>query len=202
MQVDPARLPPHMKGMRRNRLILGILIGAIAVIAIVAVLRFNDNSIPADETAFINGMKPIMAQVNNPAGVQDLDGLRHQRAAMICQTIGNLQISNWTGTVDKVDTSIGGAAILSIAVLPDVDFGTAPNALSNMSSNTLIASGTPLFQTVSGLQVGQKVQFTGQLFSSQDDCAEEASVTANGSMQQPLFITRFTSITPLAQPGA
>ena len=151
---------------------------------------------PAAETAFINGMQPIMAQVNNPAGT-DLAGWRQKRAALICQTITGLQVTDWIGTVDKIDSTITGGAVLSIAVLANVDFGTAPNALSNIGNNTLISPDLPLFQTIGTLQVGQKVRFSGQLFSSPTDCIQEASVTDTGSMQNPLFITRFISLTPL-----
>jgi hypothetical protein len=182
--------------MRQFTVIGGFIAIVLAVIVIVFITRGNGASSPAAEVAFINGMQPIMAQVQNPAGA-NLDDWRQKRAAMICNTVTGLQVTDWIGTVDKVDTSISGGAILSVAVMPNVDFGTAPNALSNLSSNTLIAQGSALYQTIAALQVGQKIRFSGQLFSSSDDCIQEASVTTAGSMQNPLFVTRFVSITPL-----
>ncbi len=182
--------------MRRNSLIAGIASVAVILIAVVWFTRTSGSSSPAAEVSFINGMTPIMAQVQNPAGA-DLTDWRSKRAAMICQTITGLQVTDWIGTVDKIDSTITGGAVLSIAVLPNVDFGTAPNALNNLGNNTLISQDSPLYQTVSGLQVGQKVRFSGQLFSSPSDCIQEASVTDAGSMQNPLFITRFISIKPL-----
>jgi hypothetical protein len=182
--------------MRNRNIIVSAVIVVAVIIAIIAFTRYSGSSSPAAETAFIAGMQPIMAQVQNPAGT-DLDSWRRKRAALICSTITGLQVTDWVGTVDKVDTSIAGGAILSIAVLPDVDFGTAPNALSNITSNTLIDPGSTLFHTIAGLQVGQKLVFSGQLFASQPDCIQEASVTEAGGMQNPLFVTRFTSLTPL-----
>ena len=182
--------------MRQRNLSLGVIVAVIAIVAIFFATRYNGTSSPAAEISFINGMKPIMDQVTNPAGT-DVAGWRQKRQAMICQVISNDQVTDWIGTVDKLDTSISGGAILSVAVMPNVDFGTAPNAISNLGSNTLISSGTPLFQTISGLQVGQKIRFSGQLFASPTDCILEASVTDSGSMTNPLFITRFTSITAL-----
>jgi len=176
--------------------------GVIAIVLIIAVIAFVETrgagagATPAAETAFINGMQPIMAQVQNPDGA-DLASWRQKRAAMICQTITNLQVTNWVGTVDKLDTTIAGGGIISIAVMPNVDFGTAPNTLLDMGSNTVISPGSDLFHTLSTLQTGQKVVFSGELFSSPSDCIQEASVTDSGSMQNPLFITRFSSITAL-----
>lgn len=181
--------------MRQRSIFGGIVLIVIIVIVAITLTRYSGVSSPAAELSFINGMKPIMAQTAT-AGA-DLAGWRQKRAAMICQTITGLQVTDWIGTVDKIDSSITGGAVLSIAVLPNVDFGTAPNALSNIGSNTLISQDSPLYQTVRTLQVGQKARFTGQLFSSQSDCIQEASVTDAGSMQNPLFITRFISITPL-----
>lgn len=182
--------------MRRNSLVAGIVSIVVIVIAVVWFTRYSGSSSPAAEVSFINGMQPIMAQVQNPAGA-DLADWRTKRAAMICQTITGLQVTDWIGTVDKIDSTITGGAVLSIAILPNVDFGTAPNALNNLDNNTLISQDSPLYHTVSALQVGQKVRFSGQLFSSPADCIQEASVTDAGSMQNPLFITRFISITPL-----
>jgi hypothetical protein len=180
----------------RKILLVGGLVVVVAVIAGLFVGRHPGGPRPADETAFINGMTPIMAQVQDPAGT-DLASWRQKRAAMICQVITNLQVTDWIGTVDRLDSSIAGGAIMSVAVMPDVDFGTATNLVSNMSSDTFIEPASALFHTISLLQVGQKIRFSGQLFASPQDCIQEASVTDSGSMQNPLFITRFTSITPL-----
>ncbi len=183
--------------LRNRDIIGGVIVVAIIAIGIVYFTRYSGSSSPAAEAAFINGMQPIMAQVQNPAGT-DLDSWRSKRASLICNTITGLQVTDWIGTVDKVGTAtIGGGAILSVAVMPGVDFGTAPNFISNLSSNTLIEQGSALYHTITGLEVGQKVRFSGQLFASQQDCIQEASITAAGSMQNPLFVTRFISITPL-----
>jgi hypothetical protein len=184
-----------------QRSVIGGVIAVFVVVFVVFLLvtRPPGGGNPMTEVAFVNGMQPIMAQVQNPAGA-DLANWRQKRAAMICQTIPGLTVTNWVGTVDKLDTTIAGGGVISIAVMPNVDFGTAPNTLLNMGSNTVISPGSPLFHTLSTLQVGDKVMFSGQLFSSQSDCAQEASVTDSGSMQNPLFITRFTSITPVT-PG-
>jgi hypothetical protein len=187
--------------MRKNVILGGLVVLAVVVVAVVFLGRhITPAAGPADEVAFINGMQPIMAQVQNPAGA-DLADWRKKRAALICQTISNLTVTNWVGTVDKLDSSIAGGAIMSVAVMPDVDFGTATNVVSNLSSNTFIEPASTLFHTISTLQVGQKVRFSGQLFSSPTDCVAEASITESGSMQNPLFLTRFISVTALPQTG-
>ena len=182
--------------MRQN-LIGGIVAVLVIIAAIVYFTRGSGTGAPAAETAFIAGMNPIMAQVQNPAGA-DYAGWRQKRAAMICQTVPNLAVAGWIGTVVKLDSTITGGTVFAVSVLPNVDFGTATSALTNLGSNTLISEDSPLYRTVGSLQVGEKVRFSGQLFNSSTDCIQEASVTESGSMLNPLFLTRFTAIAPLA----
>jgi hypothetical protein len=181
--------------MRQRTLFGGLAIIVLAVIVIFAVTRYTGSSSPAGEAAFISGMQPIMAQTNNPANFQTLET---QRASMICKTISGLAVTDWVGTVDKVDTTVSGGALLSISVMQNVDFGTAPNSTLNAGSNTLIPQDSPLYHTVSTLQPGQKIRFSGTLFSSATDCIQESSVTVGGSMTNPLFLIKFTSLTPLS----
>jgi len=180
--------------MRQRTLFGGLIILIVVIIAVALVTRYSGSSSPAAEAAFISGMQPIMSQTGNTANLQNLEG---QRKAMICKAITNDQVTDWIGTVDKVDSTITGGAVFSVSVMPNVDFGTAPNSLLNMNSNTLISQDSPIYHTVSTLQPGTKVRFSGQLFPSNADCIQESSATIGGSMQNPLFLIRFTSVTPL-----
>lgn len=180
----------------RQRNLIGLLAIVVLVIIIVfAVTRYSGSSSPVAETGFISGMQPIMAQTNDPTKFQTLE---QQRATMICQNITSPAVTDWLGTVDKVDTTVSGGAVFSVSVMPNVDFGTAPNSLLNSSSNTLISQDSPLYHTVSTLTPGTKVRFSGTLFPSTADCIQESSATVGGSMTNPLFLIRFTSISPLS----
>lgn len=148
---------------------------------------------PGDELAFIHGMEPILQQARE-AG--DLQALQARRAAMICRTVRNLQVQNWLGTVDQTGTAPNGGGILSISVMPEVDFGTAPSAQAPEAGKTLLAVGSQVFQSAQALHPGQQVRFSGALVASPKDCVQDAANTLSGSMRDPWFLIKFSSVAP------
>jgi hypothetical protein len=173
----------------------GIVVILIVIIAATLYSRTNNTASPAAEAAFTNALTPIMAQTGTPS---NFPALQPQRAAAICKVITTPSITDWTGTVAKIDTTNPAGAILTISVMPNVTFGTAPNATENAASNTLIASADPLYATVSKLTPGTKIRFSGTLFPSQPDCIQETGSDMQESMQTPNFLTKFTSLTNLS----
>jgi len=180
--------------MNQRTIVGGLVIVVIIVLIALFTTRDNAGTPPASETAFINGMAPIMAQTNNPENFQNLEA---QRAAMICKTITNNQVTGWVGTVQSLDNSNPQGAMLAVAVMPNVMFGTAPNPALNATSNTLIPSSSPLAATLAKLSPGTKVEFSGALFPSKADCIQESSSTMGDTMQHPNFLIRFTSLKAL-----
>ena len=64
--------------------------------------------------------------------------------------------------------------------------------------HTLMQPGSPLFNTASGLKVGQKVKFSGTFFKGvSGDCLYESSLRLQSKVEDPEFIFRFSSITPM-----
>jgi len=174
-----------------QRTILGGVV-VVVIVVVIALFASRDNGgPPASETAFINGMAPIMAQTSDPTKFATLEP---QRAAMICQTITNNQVTGWVGTVQSLDNSNPQGAMLAIAVMPNVMFGTAPNPALNTASDTLIPPGSPLATTLAKLQPGAKVEFSGTTFPSKADCIQESSSTMGDTMQHPDFLIKFTDL--------
>jgi hypothetical protein len=180
--------------MNQRTIVGGVIVVIIVVVIALFATRDNAGSPPASETAFINGMAPIMAQTNDPTKFATLEP---QRAAMICQNITNNQVTGWVGTLQSLDTSNPQGDMLAIAVMPNVMFGTAPNPALNTASNTLIPSGSPLATTLAKLQPGAKVEFSGTLFPSKADCIQESSSTMGDTMQHPDFLIKFTDLKAL-----
>jgi hypothetical protein len=180
--------------MNQRTFIGGVVIVVIIVLIALFTMRDNAGSPPASETGFINGMAPIMAQTNDPTKFATLEP---QRAAMICQNITNNQVSDWVGTVQSVDNTNPQGAMLAISVMPNVTFGTAPNATLSTASATMIPPASPLAATVAKLAPGAKVEFSGTLFPSKADCIQESSTTMGDTMQHPDFLIKFTDLKAL-----
>ena len=81
---------------------------------------------------------------------------------------------------------------------PKITVMTTNNPFSEQvaSIKTLIPVGSPLYQAVIKLKVGQQVRFSGVFLPSRDDCLEEASLTRDGAMHDPDFLFRFDSVQP------
>lgn len=123
--------------------------------------------------------------------------MRQSRATVLPQVLGpGLQADNWTGTLHSMDTQTDGDAF--IVIRPKGGDGwniqTWNNALSDISYNTVIKSGTAMHANLADMELGDEVIFSGSFFPSETDGVNESSVTEAGSMTSPEFIFKFTSI--------
>ena len=103
---------------------------------------------------------------------------------------------NWAGTIVSIGTNRAGKAHVTIELCKNVFVGTYNNALSDIGSNTLIDNNTDMFRTLSTLNIGDKVRFSGTFFvrSANPDHFSEMSLTLRGTMRTPTFLMRFTNI--------
>jgi hypothetical protein len=106
---------------------------------------------------------------------------------------------NWVGRVNKLTTERDGEAYVSIK-LPNssVVLETANNSFSDTLSfpHTMISRDDPIYPSLMRLHIGDEVRFSGQFLRSEkpEDYVEEESLTEEGSMTEPDFIVRFSSI--------
>jgi len=107
------------------------------------------------------------------------------------------QVNGWIGTVKDLGTNSDGDAYISIRLNESITVQTYNNALSDLLSSTLIPMGSSLYQKLLYMSKGQKVRFSGSFLYGKDDYYEESSITIRGSMKQPDFIMRFSSIEPI-----
>lgn len=129
--------------------------------------------------------------------------LRHARAAELCTRPIDVKanggrVANWTGVVTKLDATDDGRGILYVRFAEYGMAETENNSLAEKMGEpaTLIELGTPLYQTAVNLKVGERIVFSGLFFASDTDCFKEHSIFTNGSLNDPEFLFRFTSITP------
>lgn len=98
------------------------------------------------------------------------------------------KIVGWYGQIATLDTTHEGDAILTLSGPSEsISFSTWNNAFSDMSDKTLIKSGSPLYETLAEMKVGQWVIFSGQIKGEQ-------SLTEAGGMAEPVFTVRFSDV--------
>ena len=118
--------------------------------------------------------------------------LRRERSVALRDTLDSQRtISGWTGTIRALRTNTEGRAILTVRLSQNTEITTHNNAFSDLLDNTLIDQGTPLFNALMNMSVGDKVAVSGSFIPSDDDWIGETSVTIRGSMTDPAFLVRF-----------
>ena len=120
--------------------------------------------------------------------------IRSKRSVELSNSINSLEIKNWAGTINELSTNTEGKAILSIRITPSIEVKTWNNALSDIVANTLVEQNSPLYNQLMELAVGQKVIFSGYFFNSDEDYAEETSLTEEGAMVNPEFLVKFINV--------
>src|SRR5699024_7134990 len=67
------------------------------------------------------------------------------RSETLCETVPDGAVQEWIGTVETVDANGEGKAVVVISIEDDIEVGTWNNAFSDISDNTLIEQGDPLY---------------------------------------------------------
>jgi len=102
----------------------------------------------------------------------------------------NGQLKGWVGILERLGTNGDGNGIIVIRANPKTTFQTWNNAFSDINDKTLIPNGSELYNAVAQLAEGTPVIFSGRLLG-------EGSTTEEGSVMEPEFIVRFSSIEPV-----
>ncbi len=157
---------------------------------------------PATERDFIAAVNRGMAAYRSGETEFQKGASRPARAHEICQVLRSPAVGGWVGKLDEISTNGDGNGVISIEIAPDVHIKTWNNSLSDVMDRTLVAAGTPLFQSLFALRPHQTVAFSGTFLPSQTDCVQEPSLTMSGSMTDPGFIFRFATVAPPIQPAS
>jgi hypothetical protein len=118
------------------------------------------------------------------------------RAKEICAKLKDFFVSGWIGEVETQSSNSDGLGVLSIRIADGISIKTWNNKISDFEDKTLIEPEDAVFKQAVALTKGQKVTFGGQFFRDPTDCIRESSLTLKGSLTQPEFIFRFSSLAP------
>jgi hypothetical protein len=153
--------------------------------------------VPSDQAGFARAISTARTAYGDAANKLAAGGARSRRQQAICNALQGQSTSGWIGRIAQLSSNGDGKGVISIEVAPDVHVATWNNALSDIGSHTLIEPTSSLFKSLAAMRRGDTVKFSGNFTSSQVDCVGEQSVTLDGSMTDPVFTMRFTSISKL-----
>lgn len=121
----------------------------------------------------------------------------NERSETLCETVPEGVVQDWIGTVETVDANGEGKAVVVVSIEDDIEIGTWNNAFSDISDNTLIEQGDPLYDAALDLAPGDTVQFSGTLKTgseSNDACYYTSNLTEVMSIESPDYIISFSDL--------
>src|SRR5699024_4855963 len=122
---------------------------------------------------------------------------RPSRATLFPYTTLFRSVQDWIGTVETVDANGEGKAVVVISIEDDIELGTWNNAFSDISDNTLIEQGDPLYDAALEIATGDTVRLSGTLKHSSeghDACYYTSNLTEVMSIESPDYIMNFSDL--------
>ena len=154
-------------------------------------------SVPAAQQAMTDAV--AQGRVDAEDAETDLQraNVLNVRSDSMCETVPDGAVQEWVGTVVTVDANGEGKAVVVVSIEDDIEIGTWNNAFSDISDNTLIEQGTPLYEAALALAPGDTVTFSGTLKSGtegNDECYYASNLTETMSIDSPDYIITFSDL--------
>tara|TARA_B100000686_G_C16608125_1_gene872332 strand:- start:391 stop:987 length:597 start_codon:yes stop_codon:yes gene_type:complete len=145
---------------------------------------------------FIEIINNFKSDYGNAKNELKKSALRTKRKKALAELFGNDLSVQFVGKINRLSTTREQNAHLSISLLGTnyITISNWNNEMSDIGTESLIKSGSSLYDTVADLGEDITVKFTGSLFSDSDDHIEEKSISESGSMTDPEFLIKFSSI--------
>jgi hypothetical protein len=152
---------------------------------------------PSDQARFTSAVVAARTSYRSAPNELAAGGIRNGRQQAICNAVTNQSATDWVGKIAKLTSNGDGKGVIAVELAPGVHVSTWNNALSDIGDHTLIDPNSSLFKSLSAMKTGDLVKFSGRFSPSNTDCVREMSVTLGGSMTDPAFAMRFTSVSKL-----
>lgn len=159
--------------------------------------KYINGLVPETQKQFLSKITECKASYIFATGELKKSAVRGRRASVLKETLnGSLCIHDWVGTIERIGTTSSGKAYVSIKPRRSIDIHimTWSSGLSDIGDDTLISQGTVLYKNLSNAKVGDVVIFSGKFIESDLDFIRESSLTEKGSMEEPEFIIKLSSI--------
>ena len=167
------------------------------VVSTPAVVDNYKQAMPAIQTAFIDIITRSKLAYSQAENDMKSQSILVKRGKEICAAIPNYSFKNWTGRIIElgVSTLSGDRGYITIGVGDEIEIGTSMGELA-----TSIDPESLLFKSVSELEIGDEVKFSGNFiegYTSDYDCIRNSRAARDTRMNEPFFLTRFTSVEKL-----
>jgi hypothetical protein len=111
-------------------------------------------------------------------------------------------LKNWVGTIERLSTNGDGDGVLTVQLADNAHLGTNNNSFSDMTESTLIKSDSSLYrELLIRMKINDPIRFSASLFPNSTDCFREHSVTLGGSLDDPIFVVRFSRVQRVELPA-
>lgn len=159
-------------------------------------------SVPLRQYRFLKTVKSFYGPYQNARNELKKSALRNRRGKAVRAVLQGRVVRGWVGILTDMSTTGQGKAHVSIKLWggKNIYVKTWNNEFSDISDKTLIRSGTPLYKSISNLSKGSFVVFSGRFVSNSRDYIRESSMTESGSMTEPEYLMRFSSISRYVPP--
>lgn len=116
--------------------------------------------------------------------------IRTERDESAATAVPGGNFANWPGTLEELSTNDNGDAYITVR-LDDCDCSvkTWDNPYRDRQDNSLIKTGTSLFNKLLNMHKGDHVVVSGRML-------EEGSMTEEGSIDDPEWIAQFSDVSP------
>ncbi len=150
---------------------------------------------PEPQSRFLSVTAEYSDRFRSATNELQQSALRDERRAALITALGSqLSVNGWVGTIRQLETTSEGKAILAVRLSSNIDIMTWNNGLSDIVDGTLIDKGTPVYEALLNMSVGDSVAVSGSFFPSVEDGVKETSLTIRGSMGEPEFLFRFQDV--------
>lgn len=189
----------------RSAIVAAILAAELSLLAAPALAQAPAAPAPATpsiEDQFIKAVDDARQTFSN--GLNDMvrGVARPRRAEALCRLIPRGRMENWLGKLATLGSSPGGRGVVGIELTSKLLVSTNRTEAADEKDKTLIDVRSPLFGNAAVLAVGDRVLFSGTLFSGTDDCFKEVGKDVATSMATPEFIMRLDAIKKVIPPTA
>lgn len=110
------------------------------------------------------------------------------------KNFNNKKINDWIGILTELKTTSDGDAYIKVLLSNGVTVSTWNNRISDVQANTLIPQSSPLYKTLSEMQEGNVVKFSGMM-------GKAKNILEANQMLEPDFLFRFEAIEKIGDSG-
>ncbi|MFB0833747.1 hypothetical protein ACX8Z9_08180 [Arthrobacter halodurans] len=149
---------------------------------------------PKAQQAFLAGIAKSAAAYSDASTELKRTKVVTDRDKAACAATGG-KFNGWEGEITTIGSNNDGHAHITVKVGDDVELATWNNALSDIGDDTLIQSGTKLWEKLLEMEEGATVLVSGEFVDGDNTCVETSNLTETFNAASPDFVTRFTDVT-------